>query len=87
MAGVIWYTYTLNILDHLARKTYVIGHSSLVSFLRVWATVAKFRVLSEGTVSWLGAFRITLSWDFTSAVTPSTIGDTYGNICDDKRRT
>jgi uncharacterized protein (TIRG00374 family) len=75
MAGVIWYTYTPGILDHLAWKRMPgLVIALVVSFLRVWATAAKFRVLSEGTVSWLGAFRITLSWDFTSAVTPSTIG-------------
>lgn len=75
MAGIIWYTYTPGILDHLAWKRMPgLVIALLVSFLRVWATATKFRVLSEGTVNWLGAFRITLSWDFTSAVTPSTIG-------------
>ena len=75
MAGVIYYTYTPGILTHLAPKRMPgLFIALLVSFLRVWATAAKFRVLSEQTVSWLGAFRITLTWDFTSAVTPSTIG-------------
>jgi len=75
MAVVIWYTYTPGILEHLAWKRMPgLVIALVVSFLRVWATAAKFRVLSEGIISWLGAFRITLSWDFTSAVTPSTIG-------------
>lgn len=75
MAGVIWYTYTPGILEHLAPKRIPgLGIALIVSFLRVWFTAAKFRVLSEGVISWMGAFRIVLTWDFTSAVTPSTIG-------------
>ncbi len=75
MAGVIWYTYTPGVLTHLAPKRLPgLGIALVVSFLRVWFTAAKFRVLSEGVISWLGSFRIVLTWDFTSAVTPSTIG-------------
>jgi hypothetical protein len=75
MAVVIYYTYTPGVLTHLAPKRMPgLGIALIVSFLRVWFTAAKFRVLSEKTISWLGAFRITLTWDFTSAVTPSTIG-------------
>ena len=75
MAAVIWYTYTPGILTHLKPKRLPgLGIALVVSFLRVWFTAAKFRVLSEGVISWLGAFRIVLTWDFTSAVTPSTIG-------------
>ena len=75
MAGVIWYTYTPGVLDNLAWKRMPgLVIALVVSFLRVWATSAKFRVLSDNSITWLGAFRITLSWDFTSSVTPSTIG-------------
>jgi hypothetical protein len=75
MAGVIWYTYTPGVLTHLAPKRMPgLVIALVVSFLRVWFTAAKFRVLSDQRVSWLGAFRIVLTWDFTSAVTPSTIG-------------
>lgn len=75
MVGVIYYTYSPGVLDHLAPKRMPgLVIALLVSFLRVWFTAAKFRVLSEKMVSWLGAFRIVLTWDFTSAVTPSTIG-------------
>ena len=75
MAGVIYYTYTPGVLDNLAAKRMPgLGIALVVSFLRVWFTAAKFRVLSEKKVSWLGVFRIVLTWDFTSAVTPSTIG-------------
>lgn len=75
MAGVIWYTYTPGVLTHLAPKRMPgLVIALVVSFLRVWFTAAKFRVLSEGVISWMGSFRIVLTWDFTSAVTPSTIG-------------
>lgn len=75
MAAVIWYTYTPGVLEHLAPKRLPgLVIALVVSFLRVWFSAAKIRFLSEGVVSWMGAFRVQLSWDFTSAVTPSTIG-------------
>ena len=75
MAAVIYYTYTPGVLNHLAPKRMPgLVIALVVSFLRVWATAAKFRVLSEKVISSMGAFRIVLTWDFTSAVTPSTIG-------------
>ena len=75
MAGVVWYTYTPGILDYLAPKRLPgLVIALVVSFLRVWFSAAKIRFLSEKTISWWGAFRVQLSWDFTSAVTPSTIG-------------
>jgi len=75
MAGVIWYTYTPGILEYLAPKRLPgLVIALVVSFLRVWFSAAKIRFLSEKTISWWGAFRVQLSWDFTSAVTPSTIG-------------
>jgi len=46
----------------------------VVSFLRVWAAAARIRFLSGTPLSWRASFRIILAWDFTSSVTPSTIG-------------
>ena len=75
MSGVIWYTYTPGVLDHLALKRLPgLGIAVVVSFLRVWFSAAKIRFLSEKTIGWFASFRIMLAWDFTSAVTPSTIG-------------
>lgn len=45
-----------------------------VSLLRVWFSAAKIRYLAEKRLSWLASVRVVLTWDFTSAVTPSTIG-------------
>lgn len=75
MAAVLYYTYTPGVLDHLVPKRMPgLVIALVVSFLRVWFSAAKIRFLSEGVISWMGAFRVQLSWDFTSAVTPSTIG-------------
>lgn len=75
MGAVIYYTYTPGVLDHLAPKRLPgLAIALVVSIMRVWFTAAKFRVLSEGLISWFGCIRIVLTWDFTSAVTPSTIG-------------
>lgn len=75
MAVVIWYTYTPGVLYHLAPKRLPgLILALVVSFLRVWFGAAKIRFLSERQISWIGSFRTILVWDFTSAVTPSTIG-------------
>lgn len=75
MAGVIWYTYTPGVLTHLAPKRLPgLFIALFVSFLRVWLSAAKIRFLSEKQIGWLASFRVVLAWDFTSAVSPSTIG-------------
>ncbi len=75
MAGVIWYTYTPGVLTHLAPKRLPgLGIALVVSFLRVWFSAAKIKFLSENVMGWMASFRVVLAWDFTSAVTPSTIG-------------
>ncbi len=75
MAGVIWYTYTPGVLDHLAPKRLPgLAIAVIVSFLRIWFSASKIRFLSEKQIGWLASFRVVLAWDFTSAVSPSTIG-------------
>ena len=46
----------------------------VVSILRVWFSAAKIRYLAEKKLGWMASVRVVLTWDFTSAVTPSTIG-------------
>ncbi|MEX0770206.1 MAG: lysylphosphatidylglycerol synthase transmembrane domain-containing protein [Balneolaceae bacterium] len=75
MAAVIYMTYSPGVLEHLRLKRMpgliiAIG----VTFLRLWFSAAKIRFLAENRVSWIASVRITLSWEFASAVTPSTIG-------------
>lgn len=75
MAFLIYYTYTPGVLKHLKMKRLPgILIAVVVSFLRLWFSVAKIRYLSEKALGWLASFRVMLSWDFTSSITPSTIG-------------
>ena len=75
MAGVIYWTYTPGVLEHLAPKRLPgLVIALLISFLRVWFSAAKIRFLSEKQLSWMASTRVVLAWDFTSAITPSTIG-------------
>ncbi len=75
MAAVIYLTYSPGVLEHLRLKRMpglVIAFG--VSMLRIWFVAVKIKFLSEGELSWMGALRVALTWDFASAVTPSTIG-------------
>ncbi|MEX1011904.1 MAG: lysylphosphatidylglycerol synthase transmembrane domain-containing protein [Balneolaceae bacterium] len=75
MAVVIWMTWSPGVLEHLVPKrmpglVIAIG----VIFLRIWFVAAKIHFLAEKEITWMGAVRVALTWDFASAVTPSTIG-------------
>lgn len=75
MGIVIYLTYTPGVLHHLAPKRLpglflAVG----VTLLKVYLTSAKIRFLADKAVSRMAAMRIALTWDFASAVTPSTIG-------------
>jgi uncharacterized protein (TIRG00374 family) len=75
MAFVIYLTYTPGVLEHLKPKRLPgLVIALVVSFLRLWFAAAKIRYLSEKKLGWIASFRVMLSWDFTSSVTPSTIG-------------
>lgn len=75
MAAVIYWTYSPGILQHLAPKRLPgLGIAVIVSLMRVWFAAAKIRFLAEKKLEWMAAIRVVLVWDFTSAVTPSTIG-------------
>lgn len=75
MGIVIYLTYTPGVLNHLAPKRLpglfiAIG----VIFLKVYFSAAKLRYLADKEIDWMSSMRISLTWDFASAVTPSTIG-------------
>ena len=75
MAVVIWWTYSPGVLDHLRLKRMPgLVLAVAVTLLRVVFVAAKIRFLAEGALSWMASFRVALTWDFASAVTPSTIG-------------
>ncbi|MEQ8524646.1 lysylphosphatidylglycerol synthase transmembrane domain-containing protein [Gracilimonas sp.] len=75
MAGVIYWTYTPGVLEYLSKSRLPgLIIALVVSLLRVWFSAAKIRFLSEKKLDWYASVRVVLAWDFTSAVTPSTIG-------------
>lgn len=83
MAAVIYWTYTPGVFEHLKPKRLPgLAIAVVVSFLRLWFSAAKIKFLSVNQMGWLASFRVMLTWDFASAVTPSTIGGapmaTYG---------
>jgi len=75
MGIVVYLTYTPGVLEHLKPKRLPgLFIALIVSFMRLWFVAAKIRYLSEKKMGWMASFRVMLSWDFTSSVTPSTIG-------------
>lgn len=48
----------------------------LLIVLRTFSYMARIRCLTDNELSWLQAFRIIMLWEFTSAITPSTVGGT-----------
>ncbi len=75
MGIVIYITYTPGVLNHFAPKRLpglfiAIG----VVFLKVYFSAAKIRYLADKEIGWMASLRTTLTWDFASAITPSTIG-------------
>jgi glycosyltransferase 2 family protein len=44
--------------------------------LRTYGYMARLRVLTDKHLSWMQTFRVIMLWEFTSAITPSTIGGT-----------
>lgn len=75
MGIVIYLTYTPGILEHLRPKRFPGLFLAMgVIILKVWLSAAKIRYLADKTIDWWASIRITLTWDFASAVTPSTIG-------------
>jgi glycosyltransferase 2 family protein len=50
--------------------------AALLMVCRDLGYIIRIKVLSQGELSWLGALRIVMLWEFTSAITPSAIGGT-----------
>lgn len=72
---VLYFTYTPDGLEHLKlKRMHGFAIAFVVAFLKIWFTAAKIRYLANRTITWAGAFRIVIAWDFASAITPSTIG-------------
>ena len=75
MSIVIAMTYTPGTLEYLKPKRFPGLFLALgVSALRIYLGASRLKLFSDGQLTWPGACRLILSWDFASAVTPSTIG-------------
>jgi len=75
MAVVIYLTYSPGVFEHLKLKRLPgLILAVFVTFLKVYLTAEKIRFLADKTISRMASIRITLTWDFASAITPSTIG-------------
>lgn len=75
MAFLIYWTYTPGVLTHLkAKRLPGLILAVIVSFLRIGFVAAKIKYLSEHALDWMASFRVMLSWDFASSITPSVVG-------------
>ncbi|NBC25840.1 MAG: flippase-like domain-containing protein [Bacteroidetes bacterium] len=75
MGVVIYLTYTPGVLNHLAPKRLPgLFIAILVTALKIYFSAGKLRYLADKEIGWMSSMRISLTWDFASAVTPSTIG-------------
>jgi glycosyltransferase 2 family protein len=75
MAIVIYFTWTPDGFQHIRLKRLpglMIAIS--VTLLRIGFSAWKMRYLADKELTWMGALRVVLTWDFASAITPSTIG-------------
>lgn len=75
LIAVAWYSYEPGMFDKLhVKRLFGLGIALIVSVLRVFFFGWKLRVLSDYELGWMAAMRASLTWDFASFVTPSTIG-------------
>jgi len=44
--------------------------------VRTFGYMARIRILTDNELSWFQSFRVIMLWEFTSAITPSTVGGT-----------
>ncbi len=44
--------------------------------LRTFGYMARLRILTDNDLTWVQSFRVIMLWEFTSAITPSTVGGT-----------
>ena len=48
----------------------------LCIILRTFGYMARIRILTDNELSWAQSFRVIMLWEFTSSITPSTVGGT-----------
>lgn len=58
------------------RSVFWLSVAILFLCLRTFSYMARIRILTGNKITWLQSFRIIMLWEFTSAITPSTVGGT-----------
>ena len=82
LAVVVWLIYKEFNTDSLSKLvfTWKSAFWLLVAWLfmlgRDLGYIIRIRILTDRGLSWLQAFRVIMLWEFTSAITPSTVGGT-----------
>ncbi|MEX0680241.1 MAG: lysylphosphatidylglycerol synthase transmembrane domain-containing protein [Balneolales bacterium] len=75
MGLLIYFTYSPGLFDRLYwNRTPGLFIALFVVGLRIWFLGAKIRYLSENRLDWAASLRVVFCWEFTSSVTPTTIG-------------
>lgn len=82
LAVILWFiskdlnSEVLSNLDFTWNSVFWIFVAWLCMACRDLGYIIRIRILSDNDLSWSQAFRVIMLWEFTSAVTPSTVGGT-----------
>lgn len=69
-------TEALGLLDFTWRSVFWLFVAWCCMIGRDLGYMIRIKILSEGHFTWMQSFRIIMLWEFTSAITPSTVGGT-----------
>lgn len=58
------------------RSVFWLTVAVLFVLLRTYSYMARIRILTGNGLTWIQSFRVIILWEFTSAITPSTVGGT-----------
>jgi hypothetical protein len=67
---------TFSVLNFTWKTTFWIFVSFLFMIGRDLGYMIRIRILTDKELTWRQAFRVIMLWEFTSAITPSTVGGT-----------
>ena len=79
---VLWFIFkeidpdTLAILNFTWQSVFWVFIAFLFMIGRDLGYMIRIRILTDNKLTWLQAFRIIMLWEFTTAITPSTVGGT-----------
>ncbi len=81
-AVVLWFIIrdlNINVLREITftwRSSFWLFTAFLMITFRTYMYMARIRILTDRDLTWMQSFRVIMLWEFTSAVTPSTVGGT-----------